>query len=48
MQLLKLLQLDPMGAFGNESNHVSPRMSLDGIKFFVEEGEIIKKSYHRR
>jgi len=23
-----------MGAFGNENNHVSPCMSLDGINFF--------------
>jgi len=37
-----------MGAFGNESNHVSPRMSLDGIIFFVEEGKITNWSDHRR
>ena len=30
-----------MGAFENKSSHVSPRMSLDGINFFVEEGELI-------
>ena len=30
-----------MDALGNESNHVSPRMSLDGIKFIVKEGEIV-------
>ena len=30
-----------MGAFGNESNHVSPRTSLNGMKFIVEESEIV-------